>query len=136
MTVLGHVPGPELADTLNTCDVAVISFVSGMAGISVPSRMYNVMAAGKPLIALADENSELALVIKEEKIGWVVPPGDVDRFVAAIREARADPARLAEMGRRARLAVESKYSCEKAVNAYCELIAGLEVNKNNLKRKD
>jgi len=45
--------------------------MSNMAGVSVPSRMYNVMAAGKPIIAVTDPDSELALVVREEDIGWV-----------------------------------------------------------------
>ena len=53
--------------SLTACDVAIILFVPGMAGVSVPSRMYNHMAAGKPIIAMADECSEIAQVIKEEE---------------------------------------------------------------------
>ena len=126
ITILPRVPRDKLYDSLNACDVAVIAFVAGMAGISVPSRMYNIMAAGKPIIAVADENSELALVVKEEHIGWVVPPGDVDRFAAAVLEARSDPVRLTEMGIRARRAAETKYSYEIIIQAYVNLIVGLE----------
>ena len=99
--------------------------VRGMAGVSVPSRMYNIMAAGKPIIAVADEKSELALVVKEEQIGWVVPPGDVDQLVTAILEAHANPARLTEMGQRARQVAETKYSFERVIESYHSLIQGL-----------
>lgn len=126
ITLLPRVPRDKLCDSLNACDVAVISFVTGMAGISVPSRMYNIMAAGKPIIAIADENSELARVVTEERIGWIVPPGDSKRLVAVIKEASLDPSRSADMGWRARSTVETKYSYEKAINAYYELIADLE----------
>ncbi|MBE3145222.1 MAG: glycosyltransferase family 4 protein [Planctomycetes bacterium] len=126
ITLLPRVPRGKLNDSLNACDVAVISFVANMAGISVPSRMYNIMAAGRPIIAVAEGNSELALVIKEEKIGWVVPPGDIDRFAAAVLEARDDPVRLAAMGGRARRAVEIKYSYECAIAAYSDLFHSLE----------
>lgn len=122
ISLLPRVPREKLNDSLNACDVAVISFVAGMAGISVPSRMYNIMAAGKPIIAVTEENSELALVIKEEQIGWVVPPGDIDRFVAAILEARAESMLLAAMSIRARRAVEMKYSYERVIAAYYELL--------------
>jgi len=125
MTLLPRVPRGDLVTMLNACDVAIISFVPGMAGISVPSRMYNIMAAGKPIIAVADENSELGLVVKEERIGWVVPPGDVDRIVAAILDARANTACLAEMGQRARQAAETKYSFECVIESYHSLIQGL-----------
>ena len=126
ITILPRVPRDKLGESLNACDVALISFVAGMAGISVPSRMYNIMAAGKPIIAITEGNSELALVIKEEHIGWVVPPGDIDKLLEAIKEARSDPARLAEMGCRARLATETKYSYEKVIATYVDLFHSLE----------
>ena len=58
-----------MAISLNACEVAIIPLVLGMAGMSVPSRMYNVLAAGNPIIAATDGNSELAFVVQEEQIG-------------------------------------------------------------------
>ena len=65
------------------------------------------MAAGKPIIAAADSDSELALVIQEEHIGWVVPPDQPDRIVEAILEAQAHPDRITKMGLHARKVVEA-----------------------------
>lgn len=130
MTVLGNRPRSEQQTFLNACDVAVISFVPGMAGVSVPSRMYNLLAAGKPILAVADADSELALVVEEEAIGWVVPPGRPDQTARAIREARSDPERLAQMGRRARRVAESKYSLRHAITAYQTMIADLEAARH------
>lgn len=112
----------KLTDVLNACDVAIISFIPGMAGVSVPSRLYNFMAAGKPIIAIADEDSELALVVKEEEIGWVLPPGDVEKILTTVRAAKSDPSLLAEMGKRARHAAEQKYSLDNIINDYISLM--------------
>jgi glycosyltransferase involved in cell wall biosynthesis len=112
-------------DFLNACDISIISFAPGMAGVSVPSRMYNSMAAGKPLLAVADPESELARVVAEEKIGVVVPPGNVDQLVATIQRMRADPVALDEMGARARAAVMAKYTLPHAISAYVRLIGSL-----------
>ena len=54
ITLLPSQPRSELNHLLNACDIALISFMPGMAGVSVPSRMYNVLAAGKPIIAVVD----------------------------------------------------------------------------------
>lgn len=91
----------DLPDFLNAADLAVIPFLPGMSGVSVPSRLYNVLAAGKPVLAVADPDSELARVVLEERVGWVVAPGDLAGLVRAI-ETAADPAERDEMGRRAR----------------------------------
>jgi colanic acid biosynthesis glycosyl transferase WcaI len=127
VSILPGCPQEELADHANACDLSVIAFQAGMAGVSVPSRMYNVMAAGKPILAAAEAHSELAQVVTEERIGWVVPPGDVDALVAAIRAAADLPApELAAMGARAREAVERKYAPGPVVTAYLALADELE----------
>jgi len=118
-------PQSGLSALLNACDVALISFVPGMAGVSVPSRMYNIMAAGKPIIAVADQASELAQVVQEARIGWVVPPGDAEALTQAILHARSDRALLGEMGKRARAEAESKYTFAHVLSAYKQLLSEL-----------
>lgn len=126
VTALPHQPRSGLSDLLNAGDVALIAFIPGMAGVSVPSRMYNVMAAGKPIIAMADEHSELALVVREEHIGWVVPPGDAEALAEAVVAAWKNPEALAAMGRRARSAAERLYSLNHILDAYERLMSGSE----------
>jgi glycosyltransferase involved in cell wall biosynthesis len=126
VTILPHQRRSDLAVALNACDAAIISFVPGMAGVSVPSRMYNVLAAGKPIIAVADADSELSRLVLEERVGWVVPPNDVEGIVRAVRAARDDPALLADMSSRCRPAVENKYSFERVIAAYRALVDELE----------
>ena len=125
VTVLPRCPRERLSEYLNACDLALISFVPGMSGVSVPSRMYNIMAAGKPILAVADADSELAAVIGEERIGWVVAPGDIDGILRVMAEARADPRLLREMGQRARSAAEAKYNLPRVLGLYRDLFAAL-----------
>jgi len=128
VSIVSPCPRSELCDFLNACDVSIIPFVSGMAGVSVPSRMYNVLAAGKPIIAAADRESELAQVMEEEQVGWVVPPDDVDAFVNVILEARNSAHLRAEMGRRAREAAERKYDPDRVVEQFAATIGGFGVS--------
>jgi len=116
----------QQSDTLAAGDVVLITFKVGMLGVSVPSRMYNAMAAGKPLIAVTDAESELALVVREEGIGWVVRPGDAAGLAQAILEAYANPFILREMGVRARAAAVTKYSPELVLMRYQRLFESLE----------
>jgi len=125
ITVLDYRLRSELSNSLNACDIGIISFTRGMAGVSVPSRMYNVMATGKPIIAAADTVSELAQVIREEDIGWVVEPGNVAALKSAIIEAMGSPDRLIQMGLRARRVAETKYSFERANASYTNLVYSL-----------
>lgn len=111
-------PWGELCISLNAADVGIIAFVPGMKGISVPSRMYNLLAAGKPIVAVCDDESELALVVREEQVGWVVAPGKTEQLVQILYDAKNKPSVLREMGERARLAAETKYTFQAAIDEY------------------
>lgn len=125
ITLVGNRPRKDQSNFLNACDLAIISFVPQMAGVSVPSRTYNTMAAGSPILAVADEHSELAQVVKEEGIGWVVTPGDIEGLERAILQAADQPSNLRAMATRARIAVEKKYTLQHAIEKYEKLIEEL-----------
>jgi len=114
----------DSVDLHNACDIALLPLKPEMWGLAVPSRLYNVLSAGKPIIAVADETSELALVVKEERVGWVAPPSRVTSIVQAIQEA-SHSTELGEMGTRARRAAEAAYTLERVVSQYEELFANL-----------
>lgn len=128
VTVLAPCTEQELCAYLNACDLAIIPFVPGMGGISVPSRIYNVLSAGKPLLALADMDSELARIVREDRVGWIVPAAQPERLSDGIIEAKSQPAVLLEMAARARRAAESKYTLDFVRRSYLalfdELISG------------
>jgi colanic acid biosynthesis glycosyl transferase WcaI len=116
LIVLPPRPRSEQSEFLNACDISILSLVPGMLGLAVPSRTYNLMAVGKPIIALVSEFSETARVVREEGIGWVIEPGmefgAVEKTVQVIRTAKASRQLLLDMGARARRAAETKYSPE------------------------
>jgi glycosyltransferase involved in cell wall biosynthesis len=116
----------ELGVYLNACDLFLMPFKPGMEGISVPSRLYNVLAAGNPVLAVAHLESELARVVSEEDCGWVVAPGDVAAMAERVREAAAAPERLEAMRARARGAAEEKYSRARVVRDFARLFGAAE----------
>ena len=59
---------------LNACDVSIVTLNDRMFGLGVPSKCYNIMAVNKPILLVAEENSEVGLYIKEFNIGWIVEP--------------------------------------------------------------
>jgi glycosyltransferase involved in cell wall biosynthesis len=131
VTILPPQPRADLAQSLNACDLAVISFVEGMAGVSVPSRMYNILAAGKPILAVADADSELALVVQEERVGWLVRPASPDRTAQAILEAFSSPALLSEMSKRARESVLKSYTQLQIMGKFEELLENVSSSGNH-----
>jgi glycosyltransferase involved in cell wall biosynthesis len=99
--------------------------VPGMLGISSPSRLYNVFASGKPVIAIVDARSHVADVVGSEGLGWVVEPDDMVQLEHVIREAAADPARVQEMGRHARAVAERQFSRDHITQEYARLVRRL-----------
>jgi glycosyltransferase involved in cell wall biosynthesis len=77
------------------------------------------------MLGVCDDDSELAAVIHEERIGWVVPPGRPDLLATAIRAAQADPDELRRMGERAYQAAAAKYTIASLLKVYTAIIEGL-----------
>lgn len=125
VTIVDSLPRSRQNEFLNACDIAVTAFIDGMLGLGVPSRMYGIMAAGRAQIAAIDPASEQALVIDEERIGWVVQPGDADGMASAIRRARVNDRERTEMGLRARQAAEAKYARRIALDRYGVIVRSL-----------
>jgi len=123
ITLIDQRPRSDQQNFLNACDIALVSHISHMTGLGVPSRMYNAMAAGKPVIAIVEPRAEAALVVNEEQIGWVMPPEQPVQLAETIRAAWQQPDLLAQLGRRARLAAEQRHSPSQAIEAYRALIA-------------
>lgn len=123
VTLLPPIPREEQTIFLNACDVGIVTLVAGMLGVSMPSRTYNLMAAGKPILAICESGSELEKVVEENRIGWCVRPHDPENLAHAIKEIHASKDSLATMGERSRDAALSRYSLESAVRKYDEEVA-------------
>ena len=77
----------DLEAFLSAADVWLIPYRKNVAGVSVPSRFYNLLAIGRPVILVSEANAEAALTVTEHGIGWVVEPGKPEDLAIAIRSA-------------------------------------------------
>lgn len=118
ITFLPPRPRSEQNIFLNACDVALVSLVKNMWGVSMPSRTYNILAVGKPILALTEVNSEVARVIQEDDLGWIVSPDNPEKLYQTIIEISQKKSHLTAMGKRARKAALEKYSVEIAIEKY------------------
>jgi colanic acid biosynthesis glycosyl transferase WcaI len=122
VTLLPPRPRSDQIEFLNGCDIGLVSLVEGMWGAAMPSKTYNIMAAGKPVLALTEPDSELARVIDEDQIGWHLRPGNADRLVGILKNIYLQRPQLNAMGQRARSASEEKYSFSRAVDRYAAVL--------------
>jgi colanic acid biosynthesis glycosyl transferase WcaI len=91
-----------LPESLSAADMHIVGLAKGLSGYVVPSRMYGVMAVGRPVIVAAEPTSETAKIVESIGCGIVVPPGRPELITKAIRKAYAGEYDLEEMGARAR----------------------------------
>ncbi len=116
--ILDPRPRDEQNVFLNACDVGVVSLVERMWGVSMPSRTYNILAAGKPILALTEPGSELETVLLEENVGWAVRPNDPEALLETLLGIAECRDAFAEMGLNARRAAVERYSLAAAIEKY------------------
>ncbi|MGY3343500.1 MULTISPECIES: glycosyltransferase family 4 protein [unclassified Bradyrhizobium] len=121
VTVLKPVPEDELVEFLSAADLWVIPYRRHIAGVSIPSRLYNILAIGRPVVVTSEANSEGALVLAEAAIGWVVPPETPVELARAIREAADDRQATKDRGVRA-AGIAEKYREEIALASYRQVV--------------
>jgi glycosyltransferase involved in cell wall biosynthesis len=95
-------PVEQVPQVMMAGDVHIITVKRGLEGVVVPSKLYSTLAAGRPILVIAAAESDAARIVTTAGCGLAVDPDDPAAVAAAIRQLRDDPARLAEMGRRAR----------------------------------
>jgi colanic acid biosynthesis glycosyl transferase WcaI len=116
--ILDPKPRSEQNIFLNACDVAIVTLVKKMWGVSMPSRTYNILAAGKPILALTEKDSEISKVVEEDHVGWTVAPNEPAKLREKILEIYESREKFEEMGKNARSAALKKYSLETALEKY------------------
>jgi colanic acid biosynthesis glycosyl transferase WcaI len=130
VTLIEPVAEHQLAEFLAAADLWIIPYRAGMLGASVPSRLYNLLAVGRPIIAIAEPGSEAALVVEDEGIGWVVPPERSAELVSAILAAALDPTATARMGRKAAATAE-RYTARQALSSYRKVILAAQAEHSD-----
>jgi glycosyltransferase involved in cell wall biosynthesis len=110
----------DLSESLGAADVHFVGLHRGLAGYIVPSKVYGILAAGKPFIAAVERGSEPDLIVREHECGVRVEPGDAEALAHAMLEMR--DADLIGMGKRAREALESRFDRPIAAKAYLDLL--------------
>ena len=95
----------------------LVTLADGLAGLSVPSKTYPIMAAGRPLLFVGDQNSEAARIARNG-CGAAVASGDVHGLVSVISDWAADRSKPDALGGRAREVFENRFERKHAVSLY------------------
>jgi len=119
VSFVARVEDAELEAFLAAANLWIIPYRKDVAGVSVPSRFYNLLAVGRPVTLVSEPEAEAALTVTENGLGWVVTPGRADQLADAIRAAsRSGDGAMAERAVKA----AAKFDRATAMNAYAALI--------------
>jgi len=117
------VPKDDYADLLASCDVSLVTLEPGMEGLCVPSKFYNILAAGRPTLAIMSQRCEVAKVIMETDCGVQVNQGDTEQLVRVLTELSESPDQVEQMGKNARRALVQNFTSISIAEQYYRVFA-------------
>jgi glycosyltransferase involved in cell wall biosynthesis len=123
-------PVEQVPHVMMAGDVHIVTVKRGLEGVVVPSKLYSILAAGRPVLAIAAAESDAARIVRESGCGISADPDDPAAIAAAIRELRDDPNRLSLMGLHARKTAE-KYARVDELERFVEVIEEAASHHNN-----
>ncbi len=111
-----------LEDSLAAADVHIASLLPALEGLIMPSKLYGILAAGRPLLFIGDSGGEIARIIAEANCGITVEVNAGMNLVAAIRRLQSEPNICSAMGTRARDLFLSRYTLDEAIERWVAVL--------------
>lgn len=127
-------PKHRLGEVLAAADVHVVPLRTGLARASVPSKLYSILAAGRPIVASVDRGTEVARTVRAADAGIAVGPDDPEAFTKAIHQVLSSPSEAERWGRSGRRFVEGWVSPAAVARSYEELFAELIAHDRGRRR--
>jgi colanic acid biosynthesis glycosyl transferase WcaI len=112
----------DLSCSLSAADLHLVSLDPACAGLLTPSKLYGIMAVGRPTLLLADAGGTLAQEIAGKRIGVALDVARPETWRHQVDLLRSQPERAMEMGARARALSEAMYQSRYPLSAWSELL--------------
>jgi len=123
-------PGSKIPSVLAAADAHLITVKRGLEGVVVPSKMYGILAAGKPIVAVAPEETDVASLGAKQGFGIATDPDNPEELVEQIRTLAADGLRTKRMGEAA-LAAAHGYDRVKELQKFVEITGRVAAQGKN-----
>jgi glycosyltransferase involved in cell wall biosynthesis len=112
----------RLGDSLTAGDVHLVTLRERMAGLLVPSKIYGILAAGRPTVYVGPDEGEIAEILRSGACGVRVAPGDEQGLAEAVLRYASSESHRLEHGRNARRLFERRFTKEHGLRAFLRLI--------------
>lgn len=124
-------PMERVSQVYSLGHACIVSCKSGLGGSAMPSKTWNIMSCGRPVVASFDEG-ELKDILEKNNCGVFSHAGNVQEFVEAIKALAADPSRCEKMGRNARQFILDNLTKEVGTKKYVDVIKSFEKQKDRI----
>ncbi len=118
--------------SLTACDLSVVSISPGMEGLIAPSKLYGVLAAGRPIAAICEKHSYLRQIVAEANCGKVFDNEDSASLAKFIRYLVANPQLAKQMGQAGRRHLKAHFTPEIIAQQYSQVIAHTAQGRSGL----
>ncbi len=122
LVFLPYQPRERLTDSLAAADVHLVTLRPKLEGLVVPSKLYGVMAVGRPVVFIGAAGGDVARTVERARCGVTVPPGDAERLVGELRRLRADDALRSRLGANAARAYHDNGTFATAAGRWVDLL--------------
>ncbi|MCI3922706.1 glycosyltransferase family 4 protein [Paenibacillus sp. TRM 82003] len=122
VTVFDFLHGKDFQEALRISDCFIVSLADGLTGLAVPSKTYSYMMAGKPILAIIGDDSDIAKDLHTNNAGFALKVGEHWKLVSAINGLLNDEHKRLEMGKNCRNIFLRKYTKQHCTDQYVKLI--------------
>ena len=120
----GYVRRDQLSEGLAIGDIGVVLQNDNCSGLVIPSKLYGIMAAARPVLFVGPADATVALTIQRHNCGWRIATGDVAGLAALLRHLLAHPEEVQTAGTNARKALEQFYDMPIGVSRMARILEG------------
>lgn len=132
VTFIPYQDKADLIYSLNAADIHWVVNAKGIKGVSVPSKLYGVMAAGKPVLGVLDEGSEARLIVEECNCGVCIEPGNYKEISRNIEYILNNKELIKSLGQNGRKYLEVNLTKDVSINKYKDTILSLDHKKESI----
>ena len=118
-------PFERLSELLATADVSIIPQKRAVTDIVLPSKLSNILASGRPVVAASPASSDLALILREGECGILVEPEDAAQMADAIRRLAVDPVLCSHYAANARKYAEAHLFQSSIIRRFADRLPSL-----------
>lgn len=119
-------PREKFSEMLAAADIGLVTLNESASLSSLPSKIFNVMASARPILAVSPPGSEMTQIVDAAGCGWNVPPGSPERLAETIIQLKERETDLTQMGKNGRTCLEKNYSRNRCVDAYEKMLTEMD----------